>query len=43
MPFQSINAANVWVARPIGKVLAAYQASIARFLDIPPGADGPPK
>lgn len=37
----NINAANVWVARPIRKIEAEYRASIARHPNIKPGADRP--
>lgn len=37
----NINAANGWLNTPVTKVMASYYASVAKFPNIKPGADGP--
>ena len=37
----NLNASNAWISRPIGKIVAAYAASLKGHPNIKPGSKGP--
>jgi arylsulfatase len=38
----NIYTTNIWLRRPIAQIQRAYEESVARFPNLPPGGEGPP-